>query len=219
MSDIATFTKRVHEVVTDTCRLQHWSTADARRYMQEIRDRRQIFDEKARTLLKGVIQPRLTAVAGLFPNASCSGDQSLARSCHFQWTERFPANASVAFSVEHDLRFEQLIIRSHARIVPRFIPLVEQDQLHSPLQNTVDASLADWVEERLLEFIDTYLRLDCQRQSDIGVATDPVCGMKLSVAETNAASSYYGHPYYFCSEDCHSLFERDPARYAQVKTT
>lgn len=219
MSDILTFTERVHEVVTDTYRVQHWSTADASRYMQEIRQRRHLFDEKAKTLLACVIQPRLTAVAGLFPNASCSGDQPLARSCHFQWTERFPANASVALSVEHDLRFEQLIIRSHARIVPRFIPLVEQDQLHSPLQNTADASLADWVEERLLEFIDTYLRLDCQRQSDIEVATDAVCGMKLSVRETNATSTYYGHPYYFCSEGCHSLFEKDPARYVQVKTT
>lgn len=219
MSDIATFSKRLHDVVADDCRVRHWTVEEARFYMNEIGERRRSFEEKATSLLDHVIQPRLTTVAGLFPNASCEDEESaFTRSCHFQWSSRFPTLASIAFSVEHDVRIEQLRIHSRAWMMPRFTPLVEQDHLRSPLKRVEEAKVSDWVEERLLEFIDTYLRLDCRRQDVTDVATDPVCGMKLSVAEADAMSSYYGHPYYFCSEGCLKLFEKDPAQYAQVKT-
>lgn len=219
MSDLAIFAKRLHDVVADDCRVRHWTAEEARYYMQQIGERRLSFEEKAGSLLDHVIQPRLATVAGLFPNASCGDEDSpLTRSCHFQWSDRFPTFASIAFSVEHDLKIEQIRILSRARMMPRFAPLVEQDRLRLPLQSIEEASVSDWVEERLLEFIDTYLRLDCKRQDATDFATDPVCGMKLSVTEADSMSSYYGHPYYFCSPGCLKLFEEDPAQYAQVKT-
>jgi Cu+-exporting ATPase len=44
---------------------------------------------------------------------------------------------------------------------------------------------------------------------------DPVCGMMIEDSEAEARSSYQGRTYYFCTEECRKLFDKDPARYAE----
>src|SRR4030042_1659153 len=44
------------------------------------------------------------------------------------------------------------------------------------------------------------------------VAKDPVCGMM--VKEEGIKCDYQGQTYYFCSDFCRNLFEKDPERYA-----
>lgn len=43
---------------------------------------------------------------------------------------------------------------------------------------------------------------------------DPVCGMRLSKADTVASAEWSGRRYYFCSQVCKSSFETTPRRYA-----
>lgn len=50
------------------------------------------------------------------------------------------------------------------------------------------------------------------------VAVDPVCGMRVPMAEAGAFETYQGKTYYFCSmpgSKCHSLFKQDPAKFAK----
>jgi len=44
------------------------------------------------------------------------------------------------------------------------------------------------------------------------VQKDPVCGMSV---DTNDAerSTYQGRTYYFCSEDCKTKFDKNPAQF------
>lgn len=44
-------------------------------------------------------------------------------------------------------------------------------------------------------------------------ATDPVCGMKVDPHTTKHRHTHQGQPYYFCSADCRTKFEADPAKY------
>jgi YHS domain-containing protein len=44
---------------------------------------------------------------------------------------------------------------------------------------------------------------------------DPVCGMMIDSDSAAATSSFQGQTYYFCSADCKSSFDKDPARFAQ----
>ncbi|WP_265570863.1 heavy metal translocating P-type ATPase [Sphingomicrobium nitratireducens] len=46
-----------------------------------------------------------------------------------------------------------------------------------------------------------------------GTATDPVCGMTVTVDGTSYVSSHDGHPYYFCSARCLEKFNADPETY------
>ena len=220
MSDLATFASHLDEVVNDASRVRHWNPDEADSYMAEIGDRRERFEELAHRLSDSVVRPRLEILAALFPNALVSKEQLIhSLSCQFEYCDRFPAITTVEFSIEHDIRFERLILHTKARIMPVFVRFYEQDNLPLSLDSVNDEEVAEWVEERLLEFLDTYLRIDAvggelNEQS----ATDPVCGMQILRTTAVATDSYYGHPYFFCSKDCHERFASDPTQYAQIKT-
>jgi xanthine dehydrogenase accessory factor len=47
-------------------------------------------------------------------------------------------------------------------------------------------------------------------------ATDPICGMTVTVAGARHSAEHEGRRYYFCCEHCQRTFERDPHRYAHV---
>jgi len=44
---------------------------------------------------------------------------------------------------------------------------------------------------------------------------DPVCGMKIDPAKAKGKVEYKGKTYHFCSDDCKTKFEKDPAKYAE----
>lgn len=44
---------------------------------------------------------------------------------------------------------------------------------------------------------------------------DPVCDMKVDPQHAAASFEYKGQVYYFCSQLCKSLFERDPEKYVK----
>ena len=44
-------------------------------------------------------------------------------------------------------------------------------------------------------------------------ATDPVCGMSVTVEESSISLEYDGETYYFCCPGCRRAFEKDPASY------
>ncbi len=46
-----------------------------------------------------------------------------------------------------------------------------------------------------------------------GVATDPVCGMDVTIAGAEHVAEHAGDKYYFCSAGCHEKFSADPEHY------
>ncbi|MDA8193972.1 MAG: YHS domain-containing protein [Thermaerobacter sp.] len=44
-------------------------------------------------------------------------------------------------------------------------------------------------------------------------AKDPVCQMSVAVSESAIQSRHHGQDYYFCSQTCKEMFDRDPGRY------
>lgn len=52
-------------------------------------------------------------------------------------------------------------------------------------------------------------------------AIDPVCGMKVNKTDAQYTANYEGQgqswqTFYFCSDECKQLFERDPEKYANI---
>lgn len=43
---------------------------------------------------------------------------------------------------------------------------------------------------------------------------DPVCGMTIDSNSAAGSSSYQGQAYYFCSKQCKTQFDANPAQYA-----
>src|SRR4029450_5602849 len=47
----------------------------------------------------------------------------------------------------------------------------------------------------------------------IAQVKDPVCGMTIDSNSAAASSSYQGQAYYFCSTQCKTQFDANPAKY------
>lgn len=103
-------------------------------------------------------------------------------------------------------------------MTPVFVKFHDHDNFTAPLDSVNDDSVGDWVEQRLLDFLSTYLQIDRGGEDfDDETATDPVCGMRINRSSAAASDSYRGHAYYFCSTECRDRFTRNPTAYVQVK--
>lgn len=220
MSDLVNFAKQVEQQLKDANREPHWSRDEADQYMADVADRRERFEQTSSQLCDTVVQPRLETLGGYFANASLTKRKSAAHySCYFGYCERFPASTTVTFAIEHDATYEKLVVRYEVRMMPLFIKLDEHDKLTLPLDDISEDVVATWVEQRLLEFLDSYLRIDRGGENlDEEVVVDPVCGMRIGRSSAAATKVYYGHPYFFCSVDCRGKFAAEPTSYVQVKT-
>lgn len=219
MSDFVDFAKRVEDQLAYANREPHWEPGEAERYMAEVGLRRERFEQIAARLSEMVVQPRLETLASYFVNANLTKNEPTGHcSCWFGYCERFPSSTKVAFAVEHDVRFEKVVVGYEATMMPVFIKFNEHDKLTLSLTEVNDGAVADWVEERLLEFLDAYLSIDRGGEDfDEEAATDPVCGMRISRSSAAASAAHLGHPYYFCSADCQAKFSHDPTAYVQVR--
>lgn len=220
MSELATFTEHVQDVLRDAYRVPHWTPKEAEEYMADCGVRRERFEQLTHHLNEDIVRPRLAIVASYFANA-CEPKESSADgcSCLFSFCRRFPAVTQLDFSIGHDVRFEKLIVHMQTRMMPIFVRFNDQDNFSRSLDSVNEEEVADWVEERLLEFLDTYLRIDAGGDDFAQEpATDPVCGMQILRSAAASSDSYYGHPYYFCCEDCRTKFQDDPKQYVQIKT-
>jgi heavy metal translocating P-type ATPase len=53
----------------------------------------------------------------------------------------------------------------------------------------------------------------CHHHHHPETATDPVCGMKVTIATAKNKADHAGHTYYFCSQRCLGKFTAEPERY------
>ncbi len=48
---------------------------------------------------------------------------------------------------------------------------------------------------------------------------DPVCGMAINPQNATVKTRYKGQIYYFCSQLCKTMFEREPEKYVKSEET
>ena len=219
MSDLAEFGKHIEEQLAKANREPSWVADEVAKYMELASERRQQFDKLASHLIKNVIRPRLELLASQFPNAVPTRNEPPGYCAYwFGYCERFPVSTEVAFIVEYDVRLENVSIAYEAHMMPTFIKFDEYDKLTVPLDHVEDGLVADWVERRLLEFLDAYMRVDRGGEDfEVDVVTDPVCGMRIRRSSAVASEEHSGHAYYFCSKDCQVKFAQHPTAYVRVK--
>ena len=213
------FAKKIDELLSHSTREPHWDQDEARRYMIEVSDRRSRFESIASRICDEIIGPLVQTVAARFPNATLSKYEPAGRIvCWFGYCERFPASTRIVFSAEHDVRFEKVYICFEASMSPPFIKLNEHDKHSMLLAEVHDDDVSNWVQERLIEFVNDYMRIDRGLDDfEDETATDPVCGMRISRNHARAMTSYIGRQYFFCSQDCLDHFSHEPTAYVKVE--
>lgn len=220
MCGLIEFASRIKETMESANREPHWGTGEAKRYMDEVALRRNRFEKIAYQYNEDLIQPRIETLANYFTNANVTKNEPPGHSeCWFGYCERFPSNTRLAFSIEHDVRFENVAICYDVSMTPLFIRFNEHDRLTVALTEVNEDLVCKWVEERIMEFLDAYLRIDRGAEDfEDEPVIDPVCGMRISRSSATTTDSHCGHPYFFCSEQCRDKFAEDPTHYTKIRT-
>lgn len=219
MDSLNDFRQRLEEALrqSDEQRSQH--NAHMRQRMDEIGRRSDQFNEAAAVLVAGVIRPRMELLVGKFEGAripDTPGGGGHRCVCTFERNTRFPASTSLEFTVIPNDRIDEIIVSYHLEILPVFIEFKGHDQLALPLDGIDESGAGQWVEDRITDFVETYLRLETAKAyQDENMETDPVCGMPVNRNWAAATTEYSGKRYYFCIDDCRRRFEEQPSRYAK----
>lgn len=181
MASLEEFRTELKTRIVEAANAPRWQAPEVEDYMAAFRLRCGQFDVAALNLVDSVVRPRLEALAEGFPSARIKSDTHPHRcSAWFAASDRFPVTAMVEFKVEHDSSAELLYLRYEAFFMPVFHQFQPHDRLTVPLTGLVQVQLADWTEQRILEFVSTYLRYDrgyAERDDDL--VTDSVCGMRI----------------------------------------
>ncbi len=217
MSDIDAFRNRLESRIATARKESHWSADESNDYMVSLAPKRARFEKLVAHWIESIIRPRVTLLANHFGAQPTDKAPPERCSCWFHYNERFPATTKVEFAVGHDVRFENVVVTCEMSMMPVFIKFNEKDRLTLSLNDINDEKVEAWTEKRLIEFLDIYLQIDRGEQDfDEDVATDPVCGMRISRSQAVAKADHNGHGYFFCSQECEQAFREHPQRFVRV---
>jgi YHS domain-containing protein len=120
--------------------------------------------------------------------------------------------------VSRDGDAEKVWVMSNICILPLFFELDGEDQMIIPLNQVDDSQVGGWIEKKIMEFLDAYLRLETldSYQAE-NAATCPVCNMRVNRLHAQAQMEYQGQSYFFCLPACKEKFAADPAKYLSSK--
>ncbi|MBL8880852.1 MAG: YHS domain-containing protein [Phycisphaerales bacterium] len=194
-----------------------------RQRMEEIEQRQSRLGIVAQHLSSAIIRPRVERLAQHFENAEvldaaqCGVGRCV---CSFAHTERFPATVTLELFVCSDDRMSSALVCYKLEIRPVFIQFEGRDQLAVPLDAVDDARVALWVDQKLITFVDTYLRLlEVEQYQTDNVVVDPVCGMRINKNTAAGEVERRGHKFYFCINECREKFLKEPERWISERTT
>lgn len=201
---------------------QHEHQNHIRQRMEEIERRQGQISTIAQHLCSVIIRPRVERLAQHFDNSVLvDGEQAgVGRCvCRFDHTERFPATVTLEVFICSDDRMNNALVCYRLEIRPVFIQFEGRDQLVVPLDAVDDARVALWVDQKLITFVDTYLRLlEIEQYQDENLVVDPVCGMHINRNTAAGEAEYGGRKFYFCIDDCREKFLKEPERWITERT-
>lgn len=179
--------------------------------MKELLEQRERLSTIAQRKIETVILPRMEELARHFDNAEVEvlhTDADYNCICEFAHIPRFPATVRLGIALLPGNN-ESLTARYDLNILPVLMEYNRSSEENFPFDGD-EQVLADWVEDRILEFIDTYLRLETDPlyQKD-NTVIDIVCGMRIPSTSAPSTVERHGRIFYFCSEHCKEAFIKE----------
>lgn len=213
------FLERMDSLLTEADARRELHQDHMRQRMEEDARQADQFNRVASRLIAAVIRPRMEALAGRFENARLldpTESSGAVGTCVFEHTTRFPATTRLSLSVSPGDRMERVSLVYHLQILPIFIRFKDRDEMDFPTDAVDESAAARWAEDRLAEFVETYLQLETAKHYQTeNMETDPVCGMPVNRNWAAAKAEHSGKTYYFCIEECRRRFETQPSRYVK----
>ena len=206
MADIDVFLKRLDEQVAQArsrveqkqSEIQQTYEARSQRYQKFLR----VLEE-----LQGVARTRLEKLAerckfDATPTESPDGKSVLLM---FQTPV---ARIRLRLSATHDDDVRNLVLGYDLEVLPIFIKYNPHAELAIPLDKVDRATVEAWLDDRLIEFAQTYVTIHFTDQYNKDhMVTDPVANVRFPKVFAQSTLEKSGKTYYFISDQTRSEFE------------
>ncbi|VAX36214.1 hypothetical protein MNBD_PLANCTO02-342 [hydrothermal vent metagenome] len=190
--------------------------------MAELEIRLEKFDQLANELMVKTLEPRMKKLASFFDNAKLHASNEAKKHysiCEFKHSSQYPASVKLTLSIAHDAEIEHLLLVYNLDILPVFFKFKANEQAAFVLDHLNMKQAEEWIDEKILLFVDTYMQLEQTDQYQQGLlVTDPVCGMRFRKSIATAETKYIDHTYFFCSHHCYEKFMAKPQQYVPNET-
>lgn len=167
----------------------------------------------AAKIFEFIVEPRLKLLEEQLKDASYKRSSETRGIVTLNREGCYAATISLEMGIQCDQEIRNLLVNYHLRIIPVLMEYRGQDSLALPLEAVDDTRVASFVEEKLVECVQTYLKLqDIPAYRKSIFRRDPVCGMVIQ-SDVPISVVHDGKTYFFCSEVCRSRFLEQPSRY------
>lgn len=130
------------------------------------------------------------------------------------FSDACPAKVQLSFRLGHDGPVENAIMDYRLEILPIFFKFDSHDQLVIPINYPNEGALAEWIEDKLVGFTQTFFELHFHDQyQQKHLETDPVMNIRFPKADAAGKKEYEGRTYYFYTDESLLAFEKDPSEY------
>ncbi|MRR55658.1 MAG: YHS domain-containing protein [Deltaproteobacteria bacterium] len=174
--------------------------------MKQQLKQREYFNNIAGGIFSSVVYSRMRELSKHFENSTLpdlSEIENMYCVCQFSHTRRFPATVNLGISFSSGEDFENIVVHYNLEILPMLMKFNRHDERRFLLTPLNRDEIGDWLDTKILEFVDTYLQLEThpfyQKENYV---VDPVCGMRFPLIEAVDKIDREGETIYFCSEAC-----------------
>jgi hypothetical protein len=163
--------------------------------------------------LQGIWRPRLEVLAAKFgdrvgvkPNLEPGQ-----RSALFEFTSEL-ARIELRFTVSPDHEVQNLVFTSDLKIIPILMKFDSHDEIELPLDGIDEAALGQWLDDRIVSFIQTYLAINENQHYLKGhLVEDPIAKIQFPKYAAGATLDLDGKKVYFIDDCTRREFERQRA--------
>lgn len=217
MHELETLERQIKDKLAASDEQRRSKQAGLQREMEEMERRSRRFAEVATPLFQSVVRPRIETLVNCFENARVQNDppsQPLSCVCWFDRNEVYPATTKLTVEIAPGDEMRNVVVSYSLEILPIFFRFDGHDQIAWEVEKADSDRVAQWVDKKILDFLDVYLQLQHvdQYQRD-NLVTDPVCGMHINKTLAVARADHDGGTYYFCTDKCHNRFKESPSEF------
>lgn len=217
MADVTSLLERIdHEFATAREKIKTFQEEQVQSY--EGRQRRLELFGKVCEQLRDIWRPRLEALSQRFGEhvkVTPRLTREL-REAEFNFESNL-AHIKLRFAASTDEEVRKLVLDYHLEILPILMKFEPHVQVEFPLEAVDPVAVAQWTDDRILDFVRTYLSL---HQNEFylkdHLVSDPVAGVRFPKFAAAATCQWEGKTYYFISEKTRQQFEKQHADACQA---
>ncbi len=209
MADISQLLRRIDsEFAAGEQKIKAFQAEQAQAY--EDRQRRLKIIEQVCQRLRDIWQPRLEALGQRFGERVKVTPEICGevRQATFKFNSNL-AHIDLRFraSTDHDVR--KLVLDYELQILPILMKFEPHVQAEFPLETVDSAAVAQWFDDRIVDFVRTYLSLHQNEFYLKGhMVVDPVAEVRFPRFAAASVLDWQGKKYYFISEKTRCEFEK-----------